>query len=246
MRDDLLGQRSGCADDGVRDALPALLHGRLAGAERARVEAHVAGCAACAAELAVLRDVRGALAAGAPRLELDAIAATVRAATVPASTPALVPGARVAPAAPLAPAWAVGPAPVAGSRWRGARAWRALAATVLVAAGTAGVWLGQGSSANRATAPNAGVAVAPAARVGTPRGHVGDSSAVLASAPAPTTVRPPAASTVLASAGAALGAHFDDLSDDELQTVLDAVDGEGGLLSAEPAAAIPAVATGGL
>ena len=47
MRDELTGPGGAaeCADD-VRDALPLLLHGRLAGAERARVEAHVATCAA--------------------------------------------------------------------------------------------------------------------------------------------------------------------------------------------------------
>ena len=47
-----------CDNAEMRDRLPDLLHGRLAGDERARVEAHVASCADCSAELALLRDAR--------------------------------------------------------------------------------------------------------------------------------------------------------------------------------------------
>ena len=46
-----------CPEGDLRDALPLLAHGKLAGAERARVEAHVAECATCAAELDLLRAV---------------------------------------------------------------------------------------------------------------------------------------------------------------------------------------------
>ncbi|HVZ48338.1 MAG TPA: zf-HC2 domain-containing protein [Gemmatimonadaceae bacterium] len=41
----------------MRDLLPLFAAGRLADADRARVESHVAGCAACAAELGLVRRV---------------------------------------------------------------------------------------------------------------------------------------------------------------------------------------------
>lgn len=48
---------SDCPNVGIRELLPELLHGALSAPERARVEAHVAGCAECSAELDVLRTV---------------------------------------------------------------------------------------------------------------------------------------------------------------------------------------------
>jgi anti-sigma factor RsiW len=50
-----------CPNGEMRDLLPDLLHDRLAAADRARVEAHVALCADCAAELALLNAMRGML-----------------------------------------------------------------------------------------------------------------------------------------------------------------------------------------
>ncbi|CAN5226744.1 hypothetical protein BH09GEM1_BH09GEM1_36340 [soil metagenome] len=47
-----------CPNADVRDQLPDLVHDRLTAAMRASVEAHVAACADCAAELALLRDLR--------------------------------------------------------------------------------------------------------------------------------------------------------------------------------------------
>lgn len=45
----------------MRDALPDFLHGNLDALGRAAVEAHVASCADCASELALLREVRAVL-----------------------------------------------------------------------------------------------------------------------------------------------------------------------------------------
>ncbi|MDF1503529.1 zf-HC2 domain-containing protein, partial [Roseisolibacter sp. H3M3-2] len=81
-----------CADEEMRDALPGLAHGRLAAPERRAVEAHLAACASCTAELAVLRDLRGALVTGAPALDLERLAAGVIAGTRrPAADPDVVP-----------------------------------------------------------------------------------------------------------------------------------------------------------
>lgn len=48
---------SECKNLEVRDLLPALARGELKSSERAAVEDHVAGCAACRSELELLRDV---------------------------------------------------------------------------------------------------------------------------------------------------------------------------------------------
>lgn len=49
-----------CMEREIRDLLPDVLHGTLGGADRARVETHLAGCGYCREELDVLRAVRSA------------------------------------------------------------------------------------------------------------------------------------------------------------------------------------------
>lgn len=51
-----------CPDGGLRDLLPLYAAGRLVGSDRTRAESHLAGCEACAAELALIRDVARAYA----------------------------------------------------------------------------------------------------------------------------------------------------------------------------------------
>ena len=63
-----------CLNEEMRDLLPLLAHGSLAAAEADQVRVHAAGCAACAAELAVLETSRLVLRAGAPRVDVMAIA----------------------------------------------------------------------------------------------------------------------------------------------------------------------------
>lgn len=46
-----------CLSAEIRDELPDLIHGRLSPARLTEIEAHIASCAQCAAELAVLRSV---------------------------------------------------------------------------------------------------------------------------------------------------------------------------------------------
>lgn len=72
-----------CENVEIREQLPELLHGRLGPSERAVVEQHLAGCAACRDELDVLRTARAVLiAAPTPRLDHAAIAAAVSRARV--------------------------------------------------------------------------------------------------------------------------------------------------------------------
>ncbi len=53
---------SDCTSVEIRELLPEYLHGRLAAPDRARVDAHLAICADCVAELGTLRAVRQAFA----------------------------------------------------------------------------------------------------------------------------------------------------------------------------------------
>ncbi|MDQ2667481.1 MAG: zf-HC2 domain-containing protein [Gemmatimonadota bacterium] len=64
-----------CPNADVRDLLPDLLHGRLDAIARMAVKAHVADCADCTAELALLRDLR--LVRRTPALDRNAIIAAV-------------------------------------------------------------------------------------------------------------------------------------------------------------------------
>lgn len=61
-----------CEDGEMRDLLPLFARGKLPPADRARVDAHVAHCEACAAELEVLRAV--SLAFSVPALDAARIA----------------------------------------------------------------------------------------------------------------------------------------------------------------------------
>lgn len=65
-----------CENAEMRDRLPDLMHGRLTGAERDSVAAHVASCADCTAELALLERTRAELAR-APKVDVGRIASVI-------------------------------------------------------------------------------------------------------------------------------------------------------------------------
>ncbi|HEU4995883.1 MAG TPA: zf-HC2 domain-containing protein [Gemmatimonadaceae bacterium] len=64
-----------CANVNVRELLPDLLHDRLPAAQRVEVERHVAACADCRSELAILRRILAS--AAAPRVDVVRIAAAI-------------------------------------------------------------------------------------------------------------------------------------------------------------------------
>ncbi len=64
-----------CPNANVRDLLPDLLHDRLDAAVRVSVEAHVAECADCATELALLARLRSAT--GTPTVDVASIVAAL-------------------------------------------------------------------------------------------------------------------------------------------------------------------------
>jgi anti-sigma factor RsiW len=100
-----------CSRVEVRDLLPDLLNETVSGTERALVEGHLRECAACAAELSLLRAARGVLLA-TPSVDVERIV-------------------RSLPAAPTAG----GRSTTAGARWL-----RAAAAALMVGAGAAGAY----------------------------------------------------------------------------------------------------------
>ena len=65
-----------CGNAEMRDLLPELLHTRLGSAERAEVERHVAACADCTAELALLRQAQASMAT-APAVDVSRIVAAL-------------------------------------------------------------------------------------------------------------------------------------------------------------------------
>lgn len=139
--------------DAARESLAALALDALDGGEREAVLAHVAGCAACARELAELRAAAELVALSAPPAQLDAgRRAGVRARLLArAAAERGAPAAPAAPGAPAAPTPAPVPVPapvvdIASRRPAGATtpAWFAVAASV--AAVALGIW---GGLANR-------------------------------------------------------------------------------------------------
>jgi hypothetical protein len=103
-----------------RERLSAYVDGELPAAERAALEAHLAGCARCAAELSELRQVAGLLRA------LPA-ARVPRSFTLPVDAPSVVPARSTAPALPATPRPLPAPSrPRAAARrapWTGAAQW---------------------------------------------------------------------------------------------------------------------------
>lgn len=230
MRDHNGSPAPECADEAMRDALPALEHGRLREHERRAVESHLAVCASCADELALLREVRLSMRAAAPRLDLDRLAATVAAATRPAA----VARATDADVIPLAPRPAA--RRPAASRWLGRGGLRAAAAALIVALGAGAVTVARQGEPTATTAVAASAAADGAPDAAAPTADTG----VLAAAESPAgeeASTPRARRETAAVRGAhALGDGFDDLSDEELGAVLRAIEGEDASLPAlEPA-----------
>ena len=66
-----------CPNGLMRDLLPEYAHGVLGADDAARVAEHLAACATCRAELALLGRVQDGLALGVPRMDVAAIVAAL-------------------------------------------------------------------------------------------------------------------------------------------------------------------------
>ncbi len=227
MRDDARFGAPECPEVELRDALPAFEHGRLSDADRRRLELHLVECAACEAELALLRDVRMLAMGAAPALDLDRIAAAVSGATVRPRVAAVddrvvsLAERRERAKSPVRPTWATRVTSGAGLR--------AAAALLIVVVGGA-VMATRGE--DRAQPTPSGAAVSAATASGS------TSSTELAGAAG--------RGAVAGGTAHALGDQFQDLSDDELSAVLVALEDDDAALPAlEPAVLAPEFRGGG-
>jgi anti-sigma factor RsiW len=217
-----------CPNGEIRDQLPDYVHDRLSAADRARVAAHVASCAVCAAEVELLAAARRVLTAAAPRIDT----------------------ARIVAALPSPPAHAVRrPAivrPQTASRRPVARIiqWRIAAAFVTVALGGVSFAVLRGIQGGTTPPIHAPVVVAPpvvaAPVVATPTPQ---SVAVVTprARPAPRGEQLADNNTVAVPDAGRLG----DLSDDDVQTLLNDIDQLDGVPDANPQPAVVPVRAGG-
>lgn len=197
-----------CANVRIREALPEYIHGQLDIRQRLLVQAHLAGCDACSAELAVLERCRAVMAA-TPAVDTARILAALPA---PRSGHGrLDPSQLPASAATLH---------IGGGRpalWQ-RRAWRA-AAAVLLMVGAAGVLVMRGGQWPTSERAFRGGSVAAGGASG-----AGDSS-LLASSDVGQAPRAPLS----------LGGGLSDLSDAALSALLNEVDDVEALPLEEPA-----------
>jgi anti-sigma factor RsiW len=232
-----------CPRDDIRDLLPDLVHDQLEPEARARVEQHLVDCAECAAELELLRALR-ATAFATPEVDVDRIAAAVRGAMAEASPDV----ARDDDVVPISAARGHSPhsgsaVPAPGASRRPAsrpdrhaipQSWRIAAGIALVAAGAGGYALTRGGSqlfepraeqampAVASKSPPASEAVALSAKAGAP-------------APASAPVSSPASdvadgadsgidAAALTSGPLILGDAVNELSESDMQALLQTVD----------------------
>jgi hypothetical protein len=219
-----------CPNGDTRDQLPDYVHDRLNAADRARVAAHVASCPSCAVEIKLLDTARRVLTAAAPSIDTARIVAALPSPTRAVPRPAIVRSAREVERGiePRRPAFRV-------TSWRIAATFATVAiagASMVVIRGMTGV-----PSSPSVTSP---IAVAP------PPAMV---------APPPVTQRPVSPQptpqvhkeVVLADNNVALpdGGRIGELSDDDVQSLLDDIDHLDGVPDENPQPAVPALHTGG-
>ena len=196
-----------CSNVEIRELLPERAGGALSAADIARVDAHLASCGLCTAELALINAARRSLRV-APSIDTARISARVIAATAAPSRPQLV----------TADRQRAGSRPASRLRWIG---WKAAAAITIAAAGIGSfaVW----QSTDDAAVPNAAAvagAQAPAATAAT-----GATATPQPATPAPLLVASAAPASRPAELG--VGGGLGELSSGDLQALLGDLGGSG-------------------
>src|SRR5687767_2181563 len=221
-----------CVSTEMHDLLPDVVHGKLGAAKLAEVEAHVASCDACAAELELLRAVVASMPVP-PSMDVQRIVAAL---PVAAKQGLLLHRGNGDPASDS-------PAPVRRSQgvWSSPFL-RVAAAVVVVAAGGLSLLVGRdvlnpeaqvGGNDRRVAATSGPVTSRPAAP---------PSSATPVAPSAPTVVESTRASVPVAVAGAGLlMSEVDELSDEHLVALLGEMDSIDALPDVEPELIAPAV-----
>lgn len=122
-----------CQDVTMREALPELVHGLLADAQRAAVEEHLRDCVDCTQELAILRAVLAS--SHTPRVDTVRIASAIPAYRPVAMTDALITDAPIAAVTSGATVRSIDARPARPARrWRVDAAHLRLAAAAVIAA----------------------------------------------------------------------------------------------------------------
>lgn len=216
-----------CLNAEMRDSLPDLIHGNLEPAKRAQVEAHIASCGECAAELELVRTVVASMSV-APPMDVQRIVAAL---PVAAKQGLLLHrgNGETAPPAPTAK--------------RSQGVWsrpmlRVAAAVVVVAAGGLSLLVGRdvlnpenqvGRNSRPVAATSAPVTVPPSEPTATPSvARAAESS-----------------STAVVTSGAGSGlliSEMQQLSDEHLVALLSEMESIDPLPAAEPETLVPAVA----
>jgi hypothetical protein len=198
-----------CMNEEIREALPDMVYGRLSELDAKTLMEHIEFCAECRAELAVIREAR-ATAPLVPRIDAARIAAAIP---------------------PYANAAAMSHADARKSARPVARTWKFAAAALLISAGG---WALSNTSVisreneSRAAASVAAVASTPSAevagRVATP-----DQAAAKPEVPAPMTAAPTEVAALSIVGG------VPDLTDDQLEELIQDLDAIESVPSGDPA-----------
>ncbi len=245
---------SDCVNAEMRDLLPDLAAERLSGAERTRVASHVASCRTCAAELELLTAARWVMSRNVPAVDVARIVAALPKPPVAADDKP----ARVRSSTLVRPVTAGGrrdqrqrtPGRAVGSyasRWT---AWR-IAAVAMVAVGGLSVavirHLGSAPLVNAMADSSVVQTVAPPAQPVAPQtapGPAHPSSGNQGNAQ-PTVTRPQQAphgdAADEAAPGLAVASDISELSDGEVESLLQDMNGLDDQPSADPEPAVPAL-----
>jgi len=239
-----------CQLDEMRDLLPDLAAERLSGAERTRAASHVAACGACAAELELLRAARQAMSRDVPVIDVARIVAALPKPPAVAgdARPMVVRSDASRPAIGARGGRGVHRSDVVGGaavrprflrQWTG---WRIAAAATIAVGGLSIAVIRQmapTTGAAHGASPTAPTAVAPAPSAEPP--------AVAPAQPAaPSTAATPehsdGSAVGEASPGLAIGGDISELSDGDVETLLQDMDGLEAQPLTDPDAAVPAIA----
>jgi hypothetical protein len=249
---------SDCMNAEMRDLLPDLAAERLSGAERTRVASHVASCPACAAELELLSAARQVMSRGVPAVDVARIVAALPKPPVAAeATPALVPSSTPARAGISARGGQRDERLRAPSRRIGSytspwTAWRIAAVSMVAVGGLTVAVIRHLSSApliNTVADSTVAQTVAPvqpavppaAMPTATPPSDVSQGPAQ----PSATHPQNPTGGSGAedGAPGLAVASDISELSDGEVQSLLQDMNGLDDELPADPDAAVPALPT---
>jgi anti-sigma factor RsiW len=200
---------SDCMNAEVRDALPDLMHGRLSDLNTATMTAHVETCADCREELRLLEEIR-ASAPIAPRIDVSRIVAALPA-PMPAAADQLVASAP------------------ARARRSSSTLWKLTAAAALLVTGSLTF-----ATARRQATADPVAATSVAAPVASAPAMSPAITQVAIAPVASAAIVPGSQTSQIKPAGLSLTGGVQDLSDDQLESLVKGLDNVEALPSGEP------------